>query len=359
VSDFGAMNTKRFMESNEEKSSMWTEDKLDNLLTTPSKRLIEDMAKLEGDIIILGAGGKMGPTLAILAKKAMLASNLSKRIIAVSRFTDTVVVNLMKENQIEIMTADLLEPDILTTLPDVKNVIYMAGRKFGTSGQEPQTWAMNAWLPSLVAQRYQKSKIVVFSSGNIYPMVSVSSGGANEQTSPEPVGEYAMSCLARERMFEYGSQTYNTPVFLYRLNYAVDLRYGVLYDIAAQIMQGKPINLSTPCFNCIWQGDANEMALRALLHTGSPAVKMNITGHETVFVRNTAEKLGKLLAKPVLFEGEEAEIAYLNNSSLAMETFGYPEISINTLIQWQAEWILDGGRSLGKPTHFEERKGKY
>jgi nucleoside-diphosphate-sugar epimerase len=309
--------------------------------------------------MILGAGGKMGPTLALLAKKAVKAAGLSKRIIAVSRFTDPIAVKLMNENQIETISADLLEPGILNTLPDVENIIYMAGRKFGTNGQEAQTWAMNAWLPALVSERYKKSKIVVFSSGNIYPMVSVSSGGASEQTPPEPVGEYAMSCLARERMFEFGSQTYGTPVFLYRLNYAVDLRYGVLYDIAAQLLEGKPIKLSTPCFNCIWQGDANEMALRALLHTGNPAVKMNITGPETISIRYAAEKLGMLLSKTPVFEGDEAEIAYLSNSSLAMKTFGTPAVSVAELIEWQAEWISDGGRSIAKPTHFEERKGKY
>jgi len=338
---------------------MWTEELLNQKLTTPTRRLTDDLAKIKGDIMILGAGGKMGPTLALLAKKAAEAAGSAKRVIAVSRFTDPLAVKLMKENRIETIAADLLEPGILNSLPDAENLIFMAGRKFGTGGQEAQTWAMNAWLPALVAERFQKSKIVVFSSGNIYPMLPVFSGGACEHTAPEPVGEYAMSCLARERMFEYGSVTYGTPVFLYRLNYAIDLRYGVLFDIAAQLIEGKPINLSTPCFNCIWQGYANEMALRALLHTGSPAVKMNITGPETVSVRYTAEKLGKLLSKTPVFEGEEAQNAYLNNSSLAAETFGYPGISINTLIRWQAEWILDGGRSLGKPTHFEERKGKF
>ncbi len=168
-----------------------------------------------------------------------------------------------------------------------------------------------------------------------------------------------MSCLARERMFEYGSNEYGTEVFLYRLNYAVDLRYGVLHDLATNIMEGKAISLATTCFNCIWQGDANEIALRALLHTGSPAVKMNITGPETVSVRHAATELGKLLGKEPIFEGEEQENAFLNNASLAMETFGYPTVSLNTLIRWQAEWILDGGRSLGKPTHFEERKGNF
>ena len=338
---------------------MWTEALLDQKLTTPSPRLLNDISKIIGDIMILGAGGKMGPTLALLAKKAVEAVGCSKRVIAVSRFTDPIVVKLMHDNQIETISADLLEPGILYTLPDVENIIYMAGRKFGTNGQEAQTWAMNAWLPALTAERFKKSKIVVFSSGNIYPMVPIASGGAPETVSPQPVGEYAMSCLARERMFEYGSVTHSTPVFLYRLNYAVDLRYGVLYDIAAQLLEGKPIPLSTPCFNCIWQGDANEMALRALLHTGSPALKMNITGPETITVRHAAEKLGKLLSKTPVFEGAESDVALLSNSSLAIKTFGAPTVSVDELIEWQAEWISDGGRSLGKPTHFEERKGKY
>lgn len=338
---------------------MWNEELLDLKLSEPSSQLIEDMAKIEGDIIILGAGGKMGPSLALLAKNAIKASKVNKKVIAVSRFTDPVVVKLMKDNEIETISVDLMKPGAFDLLPEVPNVIYMAGRKFGTDGQEAATWAMNAWLPTLVAEKYKKSKIVVFSSGNIYPMMPVYSGGATEKIKPTPIGDYAMSCLARERMFEYGSNEYGTEVFLYRLNYAVDLRYGVLHDLATNIMEGRAISLTTTSFNCIWQGDANEIALRALLHTGSPAVKMNITGPETVSVRHAAIELGKLLGKAPIFEGEEQENAFLNNASLAMETFGYPTVSLNTLIRWQAEWILDGGRSLGKPTHFEERKGNF
>lgn len=337
---------------------MWNEDILNQKLTNPSQKLISGMAELTGDILILGAGGKMGPTLAILAKNAIKAAKGNNKVIAVSRFTDPVVVNLMKEHDIETISVDLLKPGALESLPEVPNVIYMAGRKFGTDGQEAQTWAMNAWLPALVAEKYKHSKIVVFSSGNIYPMMPVNSG-ASENTKPSPVGEYAMSCLGRERMFEYGSKEYGTEVFMYRLNYAVDLRYGVLHDIAVNIMEEKPVSLSATAFNCIWQGDANEMALLALLHTGCPAVKMNITGPETVSVRYVAGELGKLLGKEPIFAGEEAPVALLNNSALAMETFGYPTVSLKTLIRWQAEWILAGGRSLGKPTHFEEREGKY
>ncbi len=337
---------------------MWNEELLDFKLSQPSNKLIEDMTKIDGDIIILGAGGKMGPSLALLAKNAIKAANRSNKIIAVSRFTDPVVTKLMKDNEIETISVDLLKPRAFDLLPEVANVIYMAGRKFGTDGQEALTWAMNAWLPTLVAEKYKKSKIVVFSSGNIYPMMPVYSG-ATETIKPTPMGDYAMSCLARERMFEYASLEYGTEVFLYRLNYAVDLRYGVLHDLATNIMEGKPISLTTTCFNCIWQGDANEMALRALLHTGNPAVKMNITGPETVSVRHAATELGKLLGKDPIFEGQEAENAFLNNASQAMETFGYPTVALKTLIRWQAEWILEGGRSLGKPTHFEERKGNF
>lgn len=338
---------------------MWTEERLDGLLTSPSRRLVEDMANIEGDIMILGAGGKMGPTLALLAKRSIALSSGNKRVIAVSRFTDPFAVKLMRENGIETISADLMDDGALDTLPDAANVIFMAGRKFGTGGQEALTWAMNAWLPSLVVKRYRKSRIVVFSSGNVYPMVPVHSGGATEETAPGPVGEYGMSCLGRERMFEYGSLTYGTPVFLYRLNYAVDLRYGVLFDIASNIMAGNPIQVSTPSFNCIWQGDANEMALRALLLAQCPVMKMNITGPETVSIRQAANLLGSLLGIAPVFSGEESGHAILSNAAKAMEAFGYPSVSLNTMIRWQAQWILQGGRVLGKPTHFEERKGAF
>ena len=339
---------------------MWTEEILDRRLTTPSSRLIEDMKKIKGDILILGAGGKMGSSLALLAKNALTEIGSGQKVIAVSRFSDSIAVKLLKNHGVEMISADLMEPGILNTLPDVVNIIFMAGRKFGTDGQEPFTWAMNTWLPALVAERYKHSRIVVFSTGNVYPMVPVYSGGATEdETEPAPVGEYGMSCLGRERIFEYGSMQYGTPVFIYRLNYAVDLRYGVLYDIATCILNDQPVRISTPCFNCIWQGDANEIALRALLNTGSPAVKMNITGPETVSVRYAAKALGKLLGKTPMYEGDESVHAILSNAARAVTVFGYPSVSIDTLIRWQAEWILNGGRSLGKPTHFEEREGKY
>lgn len=338
---------------------MWTEEKLDKMLSTPSPALIEDMKKIEGDIMVLGAGGKMGPTLCLLAKNAAKEAGVQKRIIAVSRFSDPIVRKLLQENEVEMISCDLLEMQSLDALPEVENIIYMAGRKFGTDGEEWKTWAMNATLPARVAQKFKNSRIVVFSSGNIYPIVPVTSGGCTEEIKPVPVGEYAMSCLARERAFEYAANTYNTRVFMYRLNFAVDLRYGVLYDMAENIMAGNPISLKTPCLNAIWQGSANEIAIRGLLHAEAPACYMNVTGPEIISIRQAAEELGKYLGRKPIFEGQEGSDAYLNNASRAMEIFGYPSVSAKTLIRWQAEWILDGGRALGKPTHFEERGGKY
>lgn len=338
---------------------MWTEEKLNEMLTTPSEKLIEDVKKIEGDIMVLGAGGKMGPTLCVLAKNAVKAAGIKKRVIAVSRFSDPIALELLHSNGVETISADLLDKESLDALPEVENIIYMAGRKFGTDGQEYLTWAMNSTLPAFVAYKFRKSNIVVFSSGNIYPIVPLSKGGCTEDDRVAPIGEYAQSCLARERAFEYASHKYGTKVFIYRLNFAVDLRYGVIFDCAKKILDGTPISLTTPCFNFIWQGSANEIAIRGLLHCESPMKIMNVTGPETVSIKEASLKLGKYLGKSPVFEGEEGNTAYLNNASRCVETFGYPDVSPETLIRWQAEYILDGGRTIDKPTHFEERKGSY
>jgi len=332
---------------------MWTEEKLNNLLTTPSQALIEDMKRLDGDILVLGAGGKMGPSLCVLAKRA------GKRVVAVSRFSDARERNFLEENEIEIIRADLLDAAQRAALPQVENVVFMAGRKFGTQGQEWLTWAMNASLPAFAAEQYRASRVVAFSSGNVYPLAPAQSNGCTEAERPEPVGEYAMSCLARERAFEYAAERYGTRVLLFRLNYAVDLRYGVLYDIAKNIMEGRPVSLRTPCFNVIWQGSANEMALRGLLHAASPAVRLNVTGPEVLLVKRTALRLGEMLGREPVFEGPEGTDALLSDAALAMGLFGRPRVSADALIEWQWQWLLDGGRALGKPTHFEERKGSY
>lgn len=338
---------------------MWTEQKLNNLLTTPSKSLISDITSIEGDIMILGAGGKMGPTLCILAKKAVRAAGIDKRIIAVSRFSDSETATLLVENGVEVIPCDLLQPGTLEKLPDIENIIFMAGKKFGTEGNEFATWAMNVWLPSRVAERFSKSRIVVFSSGNLYPKVPLASGGTTEEIPVDPVGEYCMSCLGRERMFEYASRTYGTRVALFRLNYAIDLRYGVLFDIANKVLTGTPIDETTPSFNCIWQLDANEVAIRLLKYASPEIFTLNVTGPETASVRNTANIFGQLLGKTPCFVGTPSNTAYISNAGKMFHLFGYPSISLNTMIEWQAQWLKDGGRVLNKPTHFEERKGSY
>lgn len=338
---------------------MWTEKKLNDLLTEPTPAMVEDMRRIDGDILILGAGGKMGHTICVLAGKAIKRAGVTKRVIAVSRFRDPQVREYLRENNVEMIQADLQDLEQLRQLPDVPNVIYMAGRKFGTDGKEWMTWGVNSVLPAFVGEKYKKSRIVVFSSGNIYPIVPLYSGGCTEEDKAAPVGEYAQSCLARERTFEYYSNRYGTRIFIYRLNFAVDLRYGVLADIADKIMKGIPISVTTPCFNCIWQGSAAEIALRGLLHTSNPPKVMNVTGPEVISVKQAAGRIGAFLGMEPLLEGEEGNDGYLNNASQAMELFGYPGVSADTLIRWQAEWAAQGGRNLGLPTHFEERKGSY
>lgn len=282
---------------------MWTEAKLNEMLTTPSAALVRDLAGLDGDIMVLGAGGKMGPTLCVLAKNAIRSAGADKRVIAVSRFTDPLVTDLLRQNGVDMISADLLAPGAVEHLPDAENIIFMAGKKFGTVGNEWATWAMNAWLPSRVAERFKESRIVVFSSGNLYPKVAVSSGGATEETPTEPIGEYCMSCQGRERMFEYAAHAFGTRIALYRLNYAVDLRYGVLFDLANTICRGLPVSETTPCFNCIWQGDANEAALRLLKYASSEVFTLNVTGPETASVRETASRLAALLDRQPAFTG--------------------------------------------------------
>lgn len=338
----------------------WNEQTLSKLLTTPSQALIDDILKIDGDIMVLGAGGKMGPDICTLAAKAIKAAGINKKVYAVSRFSDSGLITKLENEGVTVICADLLQDGALENLPDCDNIIFMAGRKFGTDGSEHLTWGMNSWLPCMTAKRFSKSRIVVFSSGNLYPKVPTCSGGTTEDVKPLPIGEYPMSCLARERAFEYAAKSRGTSVCIMRLNYAIDLQYGVLHDIAQTILADSPINLAAmPSFNCIWQKDANETAIRLLLHTSPDMNIVNVTGPETAGVKVTAQKLAALLDKEVTFVGEEADTAYLNNAGKMFSMFGYPTVSLDTLIEWQAEWLLQGGKSLGKPTHFEERDGKY
>ncbi|SEN13469.1 NAD-dependent epimerase/dehydratase family protein [Lihuaxuella thermophila] len=332
---------------------------LEAKLAEPSASLISELKKLDGDLLILGVGGKMGPSLARLAKNAIDQAGVDKKVIAVSRFSRGSLQKELEQDGIETIAADLLDEEQLRALPEVKNVIYMVGHKFGTSGKEYLAWAMNSYLPGRVAEKFKNSRFVVFSTGNVYPLTPVGLGGVTEEHPAGPVGEYAQSCLGRERIFEYFSHKHQTPVALFRLNYAIDMRYGVLHDIATAVKEEKPINLEMGHVNVIWQGDANEMAIRSLAVCDSPPQILNITGPETISIRWLAEWFGERFGTQPVFLGEERDTALLSNASKAHRLFGYPRVTLRQMMEWTVEWIQSGGESLGKPTHFQEREGRF
>jgi len=336
-----------------------TIEQLEANLAEPSEALVKQLASVSGDIIVLGVGGKMGPSLARLAANAVREGGLNKRVIGVSRFSSPETREELEAGGVETISCELLDDEALRALPHADNVIYMAGNKFGTTGREHFTWAMNTYLPGRVAEKFKESRIVVFSSGNIYPFVPVSGGGADESVAPEPVGEYAQSTLGRERIFEYHSHKYGTPMTMFRLNYAIDLRYGVLLELARAINEGREIDLTTGYANVIWQGDANSIALRSLSIASSPPALLNVTGPETMSVRWAAGQLAARLGKEAIFVGRESETALLNNASKTHSLFGYPSVSLLQMIDWTTEWVQQGGKTWNKPTHFQERKGKF
>jgi len=338
---------------------MRTIEELEAKLAEPSAELIEDMKNIEGDILLLGVGGKMGPSLARLATNAIRAAGVKKRVIGASRFSDAGLRDELEAAGVETIAVDLLNDEALQALPDVPNVIYMAGNKFGTTGREWFTWAMNSYLPGRVAEKYKNSRIVVFSSGNVYPFTPVAYGGATEAIAPNPLGEYGQSTLGRERVFEYFSHKYEIPMVIYRLNYAIDLRYGVLLELAKSVNEGKEIDLTMGHANVIWQGDANEIAIRSLLQCSSPPNVLNVTGPETLSLRWVAGEFGKRLGKEPNFVGQESPDALLNNAAKSFQLFGYPKVSTLQMIDWIADWVKDGGKTWNKPTHFQEREGKY
>jgi len=307
-------------------------------------------------VLVLGAGGKMGPSLALRARRAADEAGAPRRIFAVSRFASGEVVSQLCERGVEAISCDLLDRGQVAKLPDAANVLFLAGRKFGSVDNMPLTWATNMLLPALAAERFRGSRIVALSSGNVYPM---SAAGATEQTLPAPVGEYAQSVLGRERVFEYFSGCHATPVTIVRLNYAVDLRYGVLFDIGRKVWQRQPVPLAMGRVNVIWQGDANSMILRALALAATPPRVLNVTGPETLAVRRIAARFGEILGVEPKLEGCEAQTALLNDSTLACRLLGPPAVTADQLIEWQAEWIRTGLPTLEKPTHFEVRDGAY
>lgn len=338
---------------------MKTIEELEDQLSLPSEDLIRDFQQIEGDIMILGVGGKMGPSLAKLAVRAIQKSGIDRQVIGVSRFSDVEMKSDLEQNGVKTITADLLVEEDLQKLPEVPNIIYMVGKKFGTNGNEHLTWAMNAYLPGRVAEKFKHSKIVVFSSGNIYPFMSYGSGGATEAVSPSPIGEYAQSTLGRERIFEHFSHRHQIPMLIYRLNYAVEMRYGNVLEIAKAVKNQQPIDLRNGHMNVIWQGDANAIALRSLLHCTYPPKLLNVTGPETISIRWLAEEFGRRFGLTPVFENSEEETTLLNNAAYAHKQFGYPSISLSQIIDWTEEWVNADGKTINKPTHFQVRSGKF
>ncbi|MGA2064662.1 MAG: NAD-dependent epimerase/dehydratase family protein [Thermoguttaceae bacterium] len=340
-------------------------EQLDELLSRPTAEVVETLGRIEGDILVLGVGGKIGPSLARMARRASDAAGRGtreagrRRILGAARFSEPGLQDRLESQGIETIRCDLLDRAQLAGLPEMPNVFYLAAMKFGATGQEPATWARNAYLPGLVCERFPASRIVAYSTGNVYPLVPPARGGSRETDPPGPVGDYAMSCLGRERILTYFSQTRGTPVALLRLYYAHEMRYGVLVDLAGKIADGRSVDLAMGYFNAIWQGDSNAMTLRALDCAASPPRVVNLAGRQALAVRRVAAELGRLLDRPVRFTGSEAADALLANTELACRLFGPPQISEEQIIRWVADWHRRGGPTHGKPTHFETRDGKF
>jgi nucleoside-diphosphate-sugar epimerase len=336
-----------------------SEDDLDELLTRPRSELIDFIRRINGRLVVLGAGGKMGPTLAVLARRALDAAGHRLDIVAVSRFADDGTRRWLEARGVQTVSADLIDRDSMACLPDAGHVVYLVGLKFGTSNEPARTWAVNTLVPAHVVERYPAAKIVALSTGNVYPLVPVTGQGSVETDALTPLGEYANAAVARERLFEFFAQRQGTPLAILRLNYAVDWRYGVLVDIARKVLLGEPVDVTTGYLNCIWQGDANDMILRALAFAQTPPLVLNLTGPQVLSVREVAYHFGELFGKPARIAGTEASTALLSNPAKACSLFGPPPTPIDEVVRSTAAWLQQGGRTLNKPTHFETRDGKY
>ncbi|HEY0995067.1 MAG TPA: NAD(P)-dependent oxidoreductase [Gemmatimonadaceae bacterium] len=338
-----------------------SEEALEERLSRPRAETVAALREAPGDLLVLGAGGKMGPSLARMAARAAADAGAGRprRVVAVSRFGDAAARAALEAHGVETIAADLLDRAALDALPDAPNVVFMAGQKFGTSGAPSRTWAMNALVPATVAERFRDARLVAFSTGNVYPLTSVTGAGSREDDPPAPVGEYAMSCLARERLLEDAAARRGTRVAIVRLNYANDLRYGVLTDLAVKVSEGTPVPVAMGWVNVIWQGDANRIALECLPRAQVPPFVVNVTGAERLEVRALATAIGERLGIPPRFEGEEGPDALLSDTALMQRTFAPPELPAPVLLDWVSAWVAAGGRLLGKPTHFEERRGRF
>lgn len=336
-----------------------TEAELDDVMTRPSESLVRFISTVASPLLVLGAGGKMGPSLAVLAKRAADAARHPLDVIAVSRFSDTNAQRWLTERGVRTIAADLLERSAVQRLPDARDIIYLVGMKFGTSAHPARTWAINALVPPLICERYPQARLSALSTGNVYPLASVTSGGSRESDPLTPLGEYANAAVARERVFEWCSQRYGTRVAQLRLSYALDVRYGVVADLARRVWTGEPIELATGHFNGIWQGDANDMILRALDLAASPVEPFNLTSTAIYSVRETALQLGTLLERVPNFVGEESGTGFVSNTARLTERLGVPLTPLESVLKWVAQWVRQGGRSLNKPTHFEVRDGQF
>lgn len=336
-----------------------TENELDQLLSEPSSELVRSIRSYQSPLLVLGAGGKMGPTLCALAQQAARAAQHPLDVIAVSRFSDAAARNSLESRGIKTIACNLLDPAAVQSLPDSPNIVYLAGQKFGTSQNPSATWALNALAPARVCERFPQSRIIALSTGNVYPMSAVKAGGSVESDSLTPLGEYPNAAVARERIFEFYSRENGTPVVLLRLFYAVEARYGVLADIARKIHAGAEISLESGFFNCIWQRDANDMVLRALCLAASPPAVFNLCRDEIFSLRDVAARFGELLEREPRFTGEEAGTALLGNAGKLTQVLGHPPRNLESMLRDIAAWVRSGGRSLNKPTHFEVRDGKY
>lgn len=331
------------------------EDELEELMSRPDEALRHDFAAVPGDLLVLGASGKLGPTLCRLAKRA----DPARRIIAVARWSEPALRARMESWGIECVQADLTDPAALAALPDAPNVVFMAARRFGSTGNESLTWAMNVLLPAAVAERFAASRIVFFSTGNVLPVMPVNGPSPDESTTPAPIGEYAASCLGRERVFQHAAGQHGTRCFGVRLKHAIDLRYGLLHDIATKVWTGTPVPLAMGHANVIWQGDANAWTLRALRHADASCPIVNVTGPETVSVRWLATRFGQVMGRTPELVGTEAPEALLSNAARAFALFGYPTVPLEILLRWVADWVGRGGRALGKPSRLEARDGSF
>lgn len=341
------------------RSRMTTQAELMTELTRPTERLVEDVAKLDGDIVILGVGGKVGPTVATLAANAAKAAGVDKKIYGVARFSDRRVATELEKAGVVPVAADVTDDDALADLPDAANVIYMVGHKFGTTGNEHYTWMMNSYLPGRVAQRYPQSRTVAFSTLLVYPMAPVDGGGSRETDPVNGWGEYAASCVGRERVFEHFALKNGTPLTLFRLGYAIETRYGVLAEIAGAVKNGEPIDLAMGHASVIWQGDAAEYAIRSLHLADNPPTRLNITGPEVVPIRWLAHRFAERLGTEPVFVNTEEPTAYVMDGTKAHQAFGYPRVPLLDMIDWVSDWVAADGGSIGKPTKFQERGGHF